>query len=139
VSFTSLAYHIDLRWLHEAYKRTRKDGAVGVDGQTAEETAKERLHNLEQELKVQESKEEQLNALQLVIGRMKEFSEKVTDGLHEADWSMRREIVRAMVKEIRIDEEEVKILYKVSPDSPGKGPKPNSLQHCWRRGLPDTQ
>jgi hypothetical protein len=30
VSFTSLAYHIDLRWLLEAYQRTRKDAAVGV-------------------------------------------------------------------------------------------------------------
>jgi group II intron reverse transcriptase/maturase len=34
-SFTSLAHHIDLEWLMEAYRRTRKDGAVGVDGQTA--------------------------------------------------------------------------------------------------------
>lgn len=46
VSFTSLAYHIDLRWLHEAYKRTRKDGAVGVDGQTAEEYSKDLGNNL---------------------------------------------------------------------------------------------
>jgi len=35
MSFTSLAHHIDLEWLQEAYRRTRKDGAVGVDGQTA--------------------------------------------------------------------------------------------------------
>jgi hypothetical protein len=28
VSFTSLAYHIDLRWLLEAYQRTRKDGRL---------------------------------------------------------------------------------------------------------------
>ena len=33
--FTSLAHLIDLPWLREAYARTRKDGAVGVDGQTA--------------------------------------------------------------------------------------------------------
>ena len=37
VSFTSLAYHIDLKWLYEAYLRTRKDGAVGIDEQTAED------------------------------------------------------------------------------------------------------
>jgi RNA-directed DNA polymerase len=30
----SLAHHIDLEWLREAYRRTRKDGAPGVDGQT---------------------------------------------------------------------------------------------------------
>ena len=46
VSFPSLAYHIDLPWLHEAYQRTRKDGAVGVDGQTAEEYAKDLGANL---------------------------------------------------------------------------------------------
>jgi RNA-directed DNA polymerase len=33
--FTSLAYHIDLEWLKEAYGRTRKDGATGVDDMTA--------------------------------------------------------------------------------------------------------
>ena len=36
MGFTSLAHHIDLRWLHEAFLRTRQDGATGVDGQTAE-------------------------------------------------------------------------------------------------------
>lgn len=35
MAFTSLNHHIDLAWLREAYHRTRKDGAVGVDGQTA--------------------------------------------------------------------------------------------------------
>jgi RNA-directed DNA polymerase len=35
MSFTSLNHHIDLIWLYEAYRRTRKDGAPGVDGQTA--------------------------------------------------------------------------------------------------------
>ena len=35
MGFTSLAYLMDVEWLREAYCRTRKDGAVGVDGQTA--------------------------------------------------------------------------------------------------------
>jgi RNA-directed DNA polymerase len=34
MSFTSLAYLMDLPWLLEAYHRTRKNGATGVDGQT---------------------------------------------------------------------------------------------------------
>jgi RNA-directed DNA polymerase len=34
MGFTSRAHHIDLRWLYEAYLRTRPDGAAGVDGQT---------------------------------------------------------------------------------------------------------
>lgn len=32
---TTLAHHIDEEWLKEAYRRTRKDGAVGVDGVSA--------------------------------------------------------------------------------------------------------
>jgi retron-type reverse transcriptase len=35
--FTSLAHHIDLHWLHQAYLRTSKDGAAGVDGQMAQD------------------------------------------------------------------------------------------------------
>lgn len=35
MAFTTLAHHLDLDGLREAYRRTRKDGAVGVDGQTA--------------------------------------------------------------------------------------------------------
>ena len=35
-AFTTLAHHIDLDLLKEAYRRTRKDGAAGVDGLTAE-------------------------------------------------------------------------------------------------------
>jgi len=39
----TLAHHIDLVWLEEAYQRTRKDGAVGVDGVTAA-AYEQRLH-----------------------------------------------------------------------------------------------
>ncbi len=35
MGFTSLNHHIDLIWLREAYRRTRKDAAAGVDGQSA--------------------------------------------------------------------------------------------------------
>ena len=37
--FTSLAHHIDRDMLHAAYVVTRKDGAVGLDGQTADDYA----------------------------------------------------------------------------------------------------
>lgn len=46
MGFTSLAHHIDLRWLYEAYCRTRSDGATGVDGQTATDYAAQLGDNL---------------------------------------------------------------------------------------------
>jgi len=45
-TLTTLAHHIDIEWLREAYRRTRKDGAPGVDDQTAEEYAKNLEGNL---------------------------------------------------------------------------------------------
>ncbi len=44
--FTSLAHHIDLDFLYEAHRRTRKSGAPGVDGQTATQYAKDLEGNL---------------------------------------------------------------------------------------------
>jgi RNA-directed DNA polymerase len=43
---TTLAHHIDLAWLREAYRRTRKDGAVGIDGQSAEQYSAQLEGNL---------------------------------------------------------------------------------------------
>lgn len=47
VGLTTLAHHIDIEWLCEAYRRTRKDGAVGVDGQTATEYGADLEGNLQ--------------------------------------------------------------------------------------------
>jgi RNA-directed DNA polymerase len=47
MAFRSLAHHIDINLLREAYRQTRKDGAVGVDGETAKEYAMELESNLE--------------------------------------------------------------------------------------------
>ncbi len=49
MAFTSLAYHMDLDWLKEAYGRTRKDGAAGVDGVSGRDYAENlevKLHSL---------------------------------------------------------------------------------------------
>lgn len=45
-SFLSLAHYIDEYWLWEAYSRTRKSGAAGIDGQTAEQYKKDLRGNL---------------------------------------------------------------------------------------------
>ena len=47
VALRTLAHHIDMDFLREAYRRTRKDGATGIDDQTAEEYGQ----NLDENLK----------------------------------------------------------------------------------------
>ena len=46
-ALNTLAHYIDVDWLREAYRRTRKDGARGVDGQSAEQYAEHLEANLE--------------------------------------------------------------------------------------------
>lgn len=45
---TTLAHHVDVHWMYEAYRRTRKNGAAGIDGKTAADFEE----NLEENLKV---------------------------------------------------------------------------------------
>jgi group II intron reverse transcriptase/maturase len=45
-SFLSLAHNIDEYWMWEAYSRTRKDGAPGIDGKTAKEYEVDLMGNL---------------------------------------------------------------------------------------------
>jgi group II intron reverse transcriptase/maturase len=46
-SFTTLAHHIDLEWLHAAYQQVRKDGAPGVDQETAASYSTNLMENLQ--------------------------------------------------------------------------------------------
>ena len=47
IAFTTLAHHIDQEFLREAYRRTRKDGAPGIDRVTAADYAEKLDENLE--------------------------------------------------------------------------------------------
>lgn len=47
MAFTSLNHHLDVELLRRAYELTRKDGAVGIDGQTAADYARDLEANLE--------------------------------------------------------------------------------------------
>jgi RNA-directed DNA polymerase len=46
MAFTSLNHYLDVEWMEYAYECTRKDGAVGTDGQTAQEYAVNLRSNL---------------------------------------------------------------------------------------------
>lgn len=46
-ALTTLAHHIDIEWLEEAFRRTRKDGAPGTDGVTASEYEPQLRGNLQ--------------------------------------------------------------------------------------------
>ena len=98
---------------------------------------RERLKQIEvqaQQIKDEAGLERELT---LILGRLDEFANRVKQGLHEADWSTRREIIRALVKRVEIDQEQVRVVFRVNPP-PQTPPLPSekdsqSLPHCGGR------
>jgi site-specific DNA recombinase len=95
--------------------------------------ARERLSQLEREHTERTNEEDKEAELRLVISHLEEFATRVSEGLEGTDWSTRREIIRALVKKVEVDENEVRIVYRVSPSPFENRPQQGSLQHCWGR------
>ena len=70
--------------------------------------ARQRLAKLEDEHRQRIGEAAQEAELRLVIGQLEEFARRVSQELQEPDWETRREIVRALVKKVEIDEQEVR-------------------------------
>jgi site-specific DNA recombinase len=84
--------------------------------------ARGRLSRLEEEERTALGRGEEEEALRLVIGQLEGFARRVKQGLHEADWATRREVIRALVKRVEVSEEEVRVVYKVTPPPLSGGP-----------------
>jgi len=99
---------------------------------------RDRLKQIEaqaQQIKDEASLERELT---LILGRLDEFASRVKNGLHAADWSTRRELIRALVKRVEIDQEQVRVVFRVNPPPPSTPQAPSekdaqSLPHCGRR------
>jgi site-specific DNA recombinase len=101
---------------------------------------RERLKQIEEQalqIKDDASLERELT---LILGRLDEFASRVKQGLEQADWSTRRDIIRALVKRVEIDQEHVRVIFRVNPPpvAPQLPSEKNaqSLQHCGGRDDP---
>jgi site-specific DNA recombinase len=95
--------------------------------------ARDRLATLEAEAKRQADEESQHVELRLILGHLQGFVDRLRSGLHEADWSTRREIIRALVKRIEVDETQVRVIYRVNPLPFDQDPQGDQLPDCLRR------
>ena len=95
--------------------------------------AKERLSKLQTEANKQADQEAQQKELKWVIGQLQEFANKISSSLEELDWTRRREIIRALVKHIEINQEAVRVIYRINPAPFVHPPEKGVLQDCLRR------
>jgi len=99
---------------------------------------RQRLSDLESQVKQKVYEQAQQAELQLIITRLEEFSDKVKDNLDEADWLTKRDLIRTLVKRVEIGKDDVTIVFRVTPDPFVANPDQDvsssnqgSLQHCW--------
>jgi site-specific DNA recombinase len=79
------------------------------------------------------NEEAQRAELRLVIGKLEEFTTRMQQGLEEADWNTRREIIRALVKQIELSDEQIRIVYRVSTVPFVNAPNGGVVLDCWKR------
>ena len=94
---------------------------------------KERLAKLEEQIQQLNDAAALQGQLQLVIGRLEEFANRVKAGLDRTDWSARRQVIRTLVKRVEVDENRLEVVFRVGPTSLPPGPDTGILQH-WGRG-----
>ncbi len=98
---------------------------------------RERLHQLEEQVQRLKEESEVEEELRLILGRLETFASKVKDGLQHADFQTRREIIRALVKRVEVDEQQIRIVFRVSPMPfpPSSEDASHHWQDCGRRVL----
>jgi len=98
--------------------------------------ARERLTRLQQEAVTATDLATRRKELRLVITQLEDFANQVRAGLHKASFETRREIIRSLVKAIKIEGQRVRITYRVTPRPFANGPSGGQIrQLCHRRVL----
>jgi site-specific DNA recombinase len=98
--------------------------------------AKERLEKLQQQIHSLQEQESQRRELKLVVSRLEEFSSTVNSHLEEADWSTKRELVRTLVKQIELEKESVKVVYRIADFPFVQAPEKGRMQDCLGSDYP---
>ena len=70
--------------------------------------------------------------LQRIIGSLEAFAAPVQDGLEDADWTGRRERIRALGKRLEVDHDQVHVVFRVDQRPGDLDPEKKRLQDCRR-------
>jgi site-specific DNA recombinase len=94
--------------------------------------AKEHLARQEEAYAGLEQESKSDDELRLVITQFQAFAEQIAAGLEHADFATRRKLLRLLIKHIEIDDDEVRIVYKVQPHPFVLRPVRGDLQDCLK-------
>jgi site-specific DNA recombinase len=94
-----------------------------------------RITRLRQRLTALEAQAQQIQdeaalqtELQMIIGRLEDFAAQVHGGLADADWTSKRELIRAFVKRVAVTHSAVNVVFRVDQRPTDPAPAKKSLQ-----------
>jgi site-specific DNA recombinase len=103
-------------------------------------SAQARLKELEEEARLAAEQESGDSELRLVIYELQEFHAQMGIGLDQCDWQARQDIIRALVKRVELDDDTVRVVYKVGPVPFEGTPQGRGvLGNCKRRRIAALQ
>jgi len=91
---------------------------------------RQRVARLEAEAVALQHAAEQTRSLQLVVGKLETFAALVRGQLDGADWNTRRDIIRTLVRRIEIDDQHVRVVFRVDPGPQDATASRRIPQHC---------
>jgi site-specific DNA recombinase len=98
---------------------------------------RERIKQLEEQIRQIQDEAGMEHELRLILGKLETFASKVKEGLAEADWMTRRELIRTLVKRVEVNQEQVNVIFRIGPTTPStpSDHHTQSLPHCGGRGF----
>src|SRR6185437_147162 len=111
------------------------------------ERLRPRIQRAREELNKAEQRLTEIVTLRAVSGRLEDFATRVRHGLERLSWHERRQLIRALVARVEIDDEGATVVYRVpstapSPEPDGERPAssaegpPSGIHLRERRGVP---
>jgi len=97
---------------------------------------RQRLTALEEQVQQLQDEAALHTELQLIMGRLEDFAAQVHGGLAVADWTSKRELIRALVKRVEVTPNQVNVVFRVDQRPTDPDPAKKSLQ--LRRGSSDA-
>ena len=103
------------------------------DFETRIKATRARLEQLQSQIQSQNELETSQAEMRLIVGSIEAFATRVKQGLAEADFTAKRDILLALVKRVEVNDQEVRIVYRINPDGGAPTSAKPILQHCPTR------
>ena len=82
-----------------------------------------RIAELDTQIQAYSGDIDQMEHLRLGVARLRELSATLGPGLADSDWHRKREVIRTVVQRIEIGHENIRIVFRLSPDAGRSGPE----------------